>query len=271
MKNHNLIKRNIPIIQQNIQEEIATKKVLFAGCGLGSCIAESFVRLGVNYFNLVDNDIIEEHNLNRQSFEVKDIGEQKVYALTKRIVSINPQAVVFASDKLVDADNAKELIAQSDIVIDTIDFLDLSAIIALHDEAQRQSKPVISLFTAGWGAIGIFVPPGKVGDSWAREIFNVKGKEFSQMSYKQSFMAFFQKISTKLNPDVAVFMKDVFDKMLDNKPCPAPNVIAGAQSAAIIAQKLFVEYLQGKVNIQAPDFVYLDLERIFSNSKLRVF
>lgn len=267
---NNFTTRNQPIISLSAQDLLSQKKVLFAGCGLGSCIAESFARLGLKNYILVDNDTIESHNLNRQSFNNSDINKLKVDALKQRILTINPDCKIESHPVLFNSTNSEKFISQCDIIIDTIDFLDLKAIIALHDEALKQNKPIISLFTAAWGAVGIFIPPQKDGQCWARDFFNIDHQHNDKMSYTESFISFFSKIQNQLNPKVVQMMNEVFKKMLDNKPCPAPNVIAGAQSASIIAQKLFIDYLDNKPIIKAPQFIYIDLEKILSSSILEI-
>lgn len=256
--------RNQPILSDKVQKKLKTLRVAFAGCGLGSCVAESFARLGLENFVLIDNDTIESHNLNRQSFEFSDIGSMKVNALKKRILAINPSANVDARPILVSKDNVAELMRDVDLIIDTVDFLDLRAIVALHDEALRTKKDVISLFTAGWGAVGMYIPAEQRQQSWARELFEISPTEYDDLSYKQSFIKFFSRVGPHLNPSVAQMMNHVFKQMMDNKPCPAPNVISGAQSAAIIAVKLLSDVLDGgRSVIRAPNLVYLDLEAAF--------
>lgn len=261
-----LTQRNQPIIGPALQSRLAELRVLIAGCGLGSCLAEALVRLGVTRLVLVDNDRIQLHNLNRQSFQFDEVDQFKVVALGNRLREINPEVHVEEFCGLVTSGNVHQLVAQSDVIIDTIDFLDLSAIIALHDEALRQKKPVVSLFTAGWGAVGMYIAPEDRQVSWAREIFNVPPQS-TELSYRQKFAEFFLKIQAQLNPAVGEFMHEVLAKMLDHRPCPAPNVIAGAQLASVLAQILLMKYLEGRSSeLQAPKFLYLDLEAILDQS-----
>ena len=81
---------------------------------------------------LVDGDVVEGHNLNRQMFGVPDIGQFKARSLARRLRRINPDAGIRAYNIMIDADNAPSLVSEYDLVIDTVDFRDPAAIRALH-------------------------------------------------------------------------------------------------------------------------------------------
>jgi len=96
-KQNNKIKTEIvpEIFSKNVAgsyEILKHKTVGIAGCGgLGSNIAVSLTRAGVGNIILVDYDIIEPSNLNRQYYFQKDIGELKALALANILKEINPQ------------------------------------------------------------------------------------------------------------------------------------------------------------------------------------
>ncbi len=66
--------RNSGYVSPSLQERIRGSRLLIAGCGVGSAVAEAAVRIGFREILLVDADTIEEHNLNRQNFTFDDIG-----------------------------------------------------------------------------------------------------------------------------------------------------------------------------------------------------
>jgi tRNA A37 threonylcarbamoyladenosine dehydratase len=156
-----MFERNSGYVSNEVQVKLANLNVLFAGCGVGSAPAEAMARLGLKNYILVDGDTVEEHNLNRQSFNFSDIGKPKVDSLKKRLLEINPTANISAINDLINPKNVDEIVKRSDIIFDTIDFLDLDAIVSLHDSAMKFEKPIVSLFTAGFGAVGIFIPAQK--------------------------------------------------------------------------------------------------------------
>lgn len=63
------------------------------GCGsVGSTVAEQLARLGITEFVLYDFDVVESHNIANQMFVHSDIGKEKVDAVKRIIVEINPEA-----------------------------------------------------------------------------------------------------------------------------------------------------------------------------------
>jgi len=70
-------------------------KVLMIGVGgLNSYVGSGLARLGVGRYELVDDDTVEEANVGTQDFVHRDVGYSKVYAMHRRIRSINEDAVV---------------------------------------------------------------------------------------------------------------------------------------------------------------------------------
>src|ERR1700730_13311834 len=74
------------------QERFSKSRVLCIGAGgINSQIAPTLVRKGVGRITLVDDDIVEPTNLNRQRFYIKDVGENKAIALAK---NLQPECIV---------------------------------------------------------------------------------------------------------------------------------------------------------------------------------
>ena len=97
-----MVSRHTP----GIHEKLKKIKVLIAGCGgLGSNIAISLGRIGVGSISLVDFDIVEPSNLNRQQYYIEDIGEFKVTALKRNLIRINPFIKIEALNLKLSEDN----------------------------------------------------------------------------------------------------------------------------------------------------------------------
>lgn len=74
-----------------LSERLQRKKIALVGLGaLGSIVAESLARSGVTILGLWDNDIVEPGNICRSTYQLPDLGESKVDALKKKLLSINP-------------------------------------------------------------------------------------------------------------------------------------------------------------------------------------
>ena len=103
--------------------DIKSKKVLVVGVGgVGSYTVESLVRCGIGSITIIDNDIIDITNLNRQLMTTTDnVGESKVEVLKKRIVSINPECNVNAINAFLDDSNIDSIVNDYDYVVDACD------------------------------------------------------------------------------------------------------------------------------------------------------
>lgn len=270
MTPNSLIERNAGLIDDATQAKIVGTKLLFAGCGLGSAIVETCVRTGYSNLILVDGDTVSETNLNRQSFDTQDVGQSKVLALANRVKKINPKIEVQAEHLWLNDKNAASYVSQVDVVIDTVDFLDLETIVSVHDAAMDLGKPVISCFTAGWGAVVMYIPPEKRKISWIREIFDIGAGNLSKESYAFKFAALFGRLGHQINPQVQNVMAEVFKKMADKKPCPAPHVAAGASLAAALVNDILYRSLANQKIAVAPKFIYCDLEKVVTRDFIEV-
>lgn len=96
----NIFSRNSGILESAI---MSNKCAFILGCGsVGSLVALELARAGVGKFVLIDNDILEYHNLCRHQCSIMDVGQYKVYALERRIKEINPTAQIFCFPKIVE-------------------------------------------------------------------------------------------------------------------------------------------------------------------------
>lgn len=116
--------------------------VMIVGCGaVGSFAAEALARTGVGHLILVDFDVIEESNINRQLFALNStIGKQKVNVAAQRIQDINPDIQVDVFNMFLDANNTPD--CNPDIIIDAIDTVESK--IALYQWAYKKQIPWIS-------------------------------------------------------------------------------------------------------------------------------
>lgn len=109
-------------ISDEDQIKIKGFRVLLAGVGMGSNIAETLLRIGFETITLVDGDVVEESDLNRQNYTEGDVGIPKVEALKKRLLSINPKAKISTINTFIDHDNIEDIVAGHDVAINALDF-----------------------------------------------------------------------------------------------------------------------------------------------------
>jgi molybdopterin/thiamine biosynthesis adenylyltransferase len=253
-----LVLRNIGYISPQLQQDIRECRLLIAGCGIGSMLAEAATRLGFEKFILIDGDTVDKHNLNRQDYEAGDVGKPKVSQLAQRIKNINPYVDIQQYNTILAIDNADDIVSDADIVFDTIDFLDLSGIVALHDATRKQDKPMITALAIGWGGACVYFPKGT---EWTfRRIFQLpQSGSVENASYVEHFEPIIQKLADFIDPQVVEVVGQALTIMQDGQPCPASQVSPGAFTVAALAATMIVRILSGLPVTEAPRMVIADM------------
>ena len=250
------VTRNTGYVETQTQARIRTSRLLVAGCGLGASTAIAAARMGFQHFVLIDGDTVDAHNLNRQFYDFEDIGMPKVQALRKHILRINPQATVEAVQANLDKSNALQLVSQVDIIFDTIDFLDLEAILALHMTAQEQGKPVFTALSIGYGAGVLYFPPDTKA-SLAQIIQNDLASATSEgdASYAAVFGKIMARIGAHLDRQVVEQVAKALTIMEDGRPCPASQISVGSFTVAAMAVSMMHDMLAGLEVPASPNMV----------------
>ncbi len=133
--------RNILLIKDAGQTKLLKSKVLICGCGgLGSTVIMNLAGSGVGTIGLIDDDVVEVSNLNRQ-FIHKNIGEDKVTSAKKRILEYNPEITVNTYKIRLDQNNYQSIVKDYDIIIDCFD--SYKSKILLNDIAVETGKTLI--------------------------------------------------------------------------------------------------------------------------------
>lgn len=115
--------RNRIYISQLEQSVIKNHKILIAGSGIGSVIAECALRMGFENITIIDGDDVELTNLNRQNYIYDDIGKKKAESIERRLRSINPDANIEVYNQFITGENVTSLIDDRfDIAINALDF-----------------------------------------------------------------------------------------------------------------------------------------------------
>ena len=108
--------------------DIKNKTVLVVGVGgVGGYAVETLVRSGIENIIVVDNDIVDITNLNRQIISLRsNIGKKKVDVIENRIKDINPECNVIKYDLFLTKENTKDLFDRKiDYVVDACDTMDV--------------------------------------------------------------------------------------------------------------------------------------------------
>ena len=131
-------------------ERLQQSKVMIFGVGgVGSFTVEALARAGVGSLVLVDFDIVDVTNINRQLSALHStIGKYKVEILQERIHDINPQAKVITYKEKVSGENVREFFSENpSYVVDAIDMI--SSKLAIIKTALQLRVPIISAMGAG--------------------------------------------------------------------------------------------------------------------------
>ncbi|MFP3901670.1 MAG: molybdopterin-synthase adenylyltransferase MoeB [Acidimicrobiia bacterium] len=141
------------------QLELLDAKVLLLGAGgLGSPAALYLAAAGVGTIGIVDMDVVDESNLQRQILHNMDrIGDRKVDSAKKTLTDLNPEVNVIAHDVRLGADNVLEILSGYDVVIDGADNFPVRYL--LNDAALKVGIPVVhgSIFRFE-GQVTVFKP-----------------------------------------------------------------------------------------------------------------
>ena len=105
------------------QEKILAAKVLLIGVGgLGSPVSLYLAAAGIGTLGLVDNDVVDRSNLQRQIVHfTKDIGRSKVASAEEKLHALNPEVKIRTYNQQLDAENIADIISDYDFVVDGTD------------------------------------------------------------------------------------------------------------------------------------------------------
>ena len=148
LKEEDLLKRNV----KGISVKLKKAKVCILGLGgLGSNVAILLARAGIGYLKLVDFDIVEASNLNRQQYRISHIGMKKTEAIKTIIKEINPFVEVETLDIKVDRENILSIVGDVEIIVEAFDRAETKAM-AIEELLINGNKMLVS--ASGMAGLG---------------------------------------------------------------------------------------------------------------------
>ncbi len=159
-----IFNRSELLLGSDNMHRIATAKVLLVGVGgVGSWCAEGLIRTGIRHLTIVDYDIVQASNINRQLMATtQTLGQVKVDALKERLLQINPNADVNAINMEFNEDTASYFDLDSfDYVIDAIDSVKDKALLILRATASKAK-----LFSSMGAALKLDPTKIEVAEFW---------------------------------------------------------------------------------------------------------
>jgi molybdopterin/thiamine biosynthesis adenylyltransferase/rhodanese-related sulfurtransferase len=133
----------LPEVGVEGQQKLLAAKVLLLGAGgLGSPAALYLAAAGVGTLGIIDMDVVDESNLQRQILHNMDrIGDRKVDSAKKTLTAINPDVNVVTYDTRLGADNVVDLLSEFDVVVDGAD--NFPSRYLLNDASLKTGTPVV--------------------------------------------------------------------------------------------------------------------------------
>lgn len=183
--------RNLPALSEKECKLLQEKRILIAGCGgLGGYLAEYMARIGIGTICVVDGDVFDDSNLNRQILSAPSlIGQSKALAAADRISQINPDITVIAVSSFIQEQNAMELIEGYDVVLDALD--NISGRKILFEACRNTGIPFIYGAISGWVAqAAVLMPQDHLLEILYPEGTNLKDK--SVLSFTPALCASMQ-------------------------------------------------------------------------------
>ena len=134
-----------PAIDRLVKSHVA----VFGIGGVGGYVVEALARSGVGELTLIDKDVVDESNINRQIIATySTIGKNKVDVMRDRVLSINPDIIVNGKIMCVTPENLDEIeFNKFDYIVDAIDMVNSK--IAIICKAHELNIPIISSMGTG--------------------------------------------------------------------------------------------------------------------------
>lgn len=136
-----MVSRHTPYVHEAVK---AAKVAICGAGGLGSNVAISLARIGVGYIKIIDFDIVEPSNLNRQQYFVRQIGMPKVNALKEIIEDINPFIKISTVKDEITKENVDKLLNDVDIVVEAFDNPNNKAMLVNEVLTKFKDKKIVS-------------------------------------------------------------------------------------------------------------------------------
>ena len=151
----------LPDVGMEGQQRLKASRVLCVGAGgLGSPLAMYLAAAGVGRIGLVDDDVVDESNLQRQLLHgTSDVGRTKLDSAVARLAEVNPHTRVVRHDTRLDSGNALEILSGYDVVVDGTDNFPTRYLV--NDACVLLGKPNVYGSVFRWeGQVSVFATEG---------------------------------------------------------------------------------------------------------------
>ena len=159
----------LPGIGPDGQHRLGESTVAIVGCGaLGSCIADLLCRAGVGRLRIIDRDLVETTNLQRQTlYAESDVGTPKATAAAARLNQINSSIAIEPIAVDLNSSNIRRHLEDCDVVVDGLDNFETRYL--LNDYAVFNHVPYVyggAVSTEGMSFVVLPPPPADQQAAW---------------------------------------------------------------------------------------------------------
>ena len=184
-------KRNLPALSEEECHALQGKRVLVVGCGgLGGHIIDMLTRIGVGSLRVVDGDVFDTTNLNRQLLsQVPLLGVNKASAAAEHICRVNPDVQVEAVGEFMTEANVHALVDGCDVAVDALDSISARRLLAAA--CADAGIPYVYGAIQGWIAQAAISMPG---DNLIQKLFpeEIEIRDKSVLSFTPAMCASIQ-------------------------------------------------------------------------------
>lgn len=155
--------RNVGTVSRKEQEVLREKSVCIVGCGgLGGGVIEGLTRLGIGKLTIVDGDVFDASNLNRQVLSHEgNIGREKAAEGARQMKKINSSVEIRPLHTMLDAQNCCDIIRGHDVAVDALD--NVQSRLILEDACEKEEIPLVHGAIAGWnGQVAVVRPKDRL-------------------------------------------------------------------------------------------------------------
>ena len=155
--------RQLMFLHEEGQAAIKGATVVVAGVGgLGSPVSLYLAVAGVGRIRLIDCDVVDLSNLNRQVMHWdRDIGRGKVESASEKLMAVNPSVTVEARPERITEDNVIGLVEGADVIVDCLDNFDTRYVV--NSAAFEKGIPFVHAGVSGMEALMTTFVPGETG------------------------------------------------------------------------------------------------------------
>ncbi len=200
--------RTIQLLGREGFERLQKSHVLVIGLGgVGSNAAEHLVRSGIGNITVVDSDIVQLSNINRQLQALHStVGEKKAHVLAKRLLDINPKLNITVDDRFMDEEEIVRVLdlTSYEYIVDAIDTLTPKVLLLYH--AMDRGFRIVSSMGTGGKLNPTLVRIGDISETYGDKFARQLRKRLHRLGIYSGFKAVFSPEPT--NPKALIFVNE---------------------------------------------------------------